>query len=142
MENCWDSPGLPHYLFFGSTSMEVSIYFHGSFHQLPWNLILNFSGMKIPWKLIPPTTREVNQHIWQLAPTSMEANLLSFASMEVASFSSFIYFHESFHLLTSTPMEAPMEVSRPASIQVAPASMEATNYFHALPSTSSHGSWK
>ena len=60
--------------------------------------------------------------------------------MEVAPFSSFIDYHESFHLPTSTSREIPptsMEVrSRPASMQVAPASMKATYYFHVLPSTS------
>ena len=75
--------------------------------------------------------------------TSMEFNLLPFTSMEVAmevaSFISCIYFHERLHLLPSTSMEASTNFhgswSRSASIQVTPASMETTNYFHALPST-------
>ena len=69
--------------------------------------------------------------------TSMEVNLLPFTSMEVAlevdmevaSFSSLIYFYDSFHQLASTSMGA-------CFYQVAPASMEATNYYHVLPSTS------
>ena len=62
--------------------------------------------------------------------------------MEEASSSSFIYFHERFHLrsLYLLPWKLPptsIEVEgRPASVQVAPASMEATNYFHVLPCTS------
>ena len=39
-----DTRGLPQYLFFESTSMEVSIYFHGNFHLLPWKL------NQLPWK--------------------------------------------------------------------------------------------
>ena len=80
-------PGLQHYLVF-------RVYLRGSLHLLPWKL--------------PPTSMEVNQVNqlpWKLPPTFMEFNFLPFTSMEVAmevySFSSFIYFRESFHLLAS-----------------------------------------
>ena len=62
----------------------------------------------LPWKCsswtpIPPTSTEVNQFPWKLPPTFMEVNLVPStsmeAAMEVATFSSLIYFHESFHRL-------------------------------------------
>ena len=53
---------------------------------------------QLSWKR-RPTSTEV-----KLPPTSIEVNLLQFTSMEVAmdvaSFSTFIYVHEGFYLLT------------------------------------------
>ena len=57
---------------------------------------------QLPWKL-PPIFMKLNllQLPWKRLPTSMGVNLLPFTSM-VASLSSFIYFHETLHRLTST----------------------------------------
>ena len=133
----WEVPLLPWKL--ASTSIETSTYLHGSKFYFRKVCLLR---RKFAWRLIPLTSTEVNQLPWTLPPTSMEVDFLSFASTEVASFTSFIqqlhllplklqytsiYFHGSFH-------QPPCKL--PASKQVAPASMEATYYFDVLPSTS------
>ena len=70
-----------------STLLFFGVYFHEHCHLLPWK--------------IRRTSVEVNQLPWKLPPASMQVNLRPFTStevaMEVALFSSFIYFHESFH---------------------------------------------
>ena len=140
--------------------MEASTNFHGYFTSMETNLL----PWKVQWKLIPPTSSEVSQLPWELPPTSMDVNSLPFTCMEVAievaSFSiyEFIYFHESCYLCTiyidfhlhllpwKLPPKSVKDGSTPASMQAAPVSMEATKYFHVLPSTSiyfhgnSHGS--
>ena len=44
----------------------------------------NLLAWKFPWKLLPPTSTEVNELPWKLPPTSMEVHLLRFTSMEEA----------------------------------------------------------
>ena len=84
-------------------------------NQLPWKLpptsmevAISVGVNMLPWKCsswtpIPPTSTEVNQFPWKLPPTFMEVDLVPStsmeAAMEVATFSSLIYFHESFHRL-------------------------------------------
>ena len=127
-----------------STSTEAFTSFHGSkFTSMEISTEVNstvFHGTK-------SASMEASTNLHGSSFTYINFHGSPFASMKVAmeaaSFSSFIYFHESFHLLPSTSMEAStnnMGVRvRPACMQVAPVatvSTEATNYFH-VPSCSS-----
>ena len=116
--------------------MDVSIYFHGSyFHQLPW-------------RLLPPTSSESSQLAWKLP------NLLPFTSVDVAmtlaSFNSFIYFRESFHLLPPASMEASTNFDgswKQATFHASTSSFHGSNklrqytsiYFHRWESAGFHG---
>ena len=128
------------------------VYFHGRFRLFPWKLPP--TSMEVtqlpPWKP-PPTSMKYNStNFHESRSTSMHVSTNSDGSLcnfiyfhgsnhGSTSFSSFIYFH----LLPFIPIyfheklpSNSMEVgSRPASMQVALASMEARNNFHVLPCT-------
>ena len=85
------------------------VFFHGNFYALPWKKF-SFHGSfhQFLCKRTPGTSAE--EFPWKLPRFSMDVDLLQFTSMEVTievtSFSGFIYFDKIYHLLIPASMQA------------------------------------
>ena len=86
-----------------STLMETPNNIHGSEFSNTTEISRKINV--IAWTIFPPTSTDVNQLPCQLPPTSMEGNILLFTSVEVASLSGFIDFHDNFHLFPSASVK-------------------------------------